>query len=153
MILETNLTLPKKSLFKIEEVAELTGVRAYVIRFWESEFSQINPVSSSSGQKLYEPQDVELIYYIKQLMFEKKLAIERAKLEVHKLFLQAEAEAVGDLRVGADGDNIALASGSGSGSYQKILTDLETQKLILAKAKIESILLSISSVKQNYQWI
>ena len=58
--------IPNKSSFKINEVCALTGVKSYVLRFWESEFPEISPLMSSSGLKLYEHKDIEAILLIKK---------------------------------------------------------------------------------------
>ena len=79
------IEIPNKSSFKINEVCALTGVKSYVLRFWESEFSEIAPITSSSGQKLYEHRDIESILLIKKLLFEDKMTIERAKAEMKML--------------------------------------------------------------------
>ena len=71
--------LPDKLYFKVGEVSSIVGVPAYVLRFWESEFKQINPKRTSSGQRLYRKKDVELILCIKYLLYEKKFTIEGAK--------------------------------------------------------------------------
>ena len=71
--------LPDKLYFKIREVSEITGVPAYVLRFWETEFTRINPKRTSSGQRLYRKSDVELILKIKYLLYEKKFTIQGAK--------------------------------------------------------------------------
>ena len=71
--------LPKKLYFKIGEVAQLTGLEAYVLRFWESEFSKINPKRTSSGQRLYRKKDVELIFQIKHLLYDQKYTIPGAR--------------------------------------------------------------------------
>lgn len=73
------LEIPNKSMFKLNEVCGLTGVKPYVLRFWESEFEEIDPIVSSSGQKLYEPKDIEAIATIKKFLFEDKMNIEEAK--------------------------------------------------------------------------
>ena len=44
--------IPQKSSFKFQELTPITGVKPYVIRFWETEFHEINPVESDSGQKI-----------------------------------------------------------------------------------------------------
>jgi len=72
-------TIPNKSLFKQDEVCKITGVKPYVLRFWESEFDQIKTVLNSNGKKLYEQEDVKKILIIKKLLFEDKLTIEKAK--------------------------------------------------------------------------
>ncbi len=72
--------LPNKSLFKLDEVSPLVGVKPYVLRFWENQFPEISPIRSSSGQMLYREEDVQVILKIKDLLFEKKLSVEQAKL-------------------------------------------------------------------------
>ena len=74
--------LPRKSHFKLDEVCRMTGVKPYVLRFWETEFAEISPIISSSGQKMYEPSDVEVIKTIKDLLFAQKKTIEQAKYEI-----------------------------------------------------------------------
>lgn len=71
--------IPNKSNFKFQELTPITGVKPYVIRFWETEFPEIDPVDSDSGQKLYARKDVEAILRIKKLLFEDKLSIPEAK--------------------------------------------------------------------------
>lgn len=71
--------IPNKSNFKFQELTPITGVKPYVIRFWETEFPEINPVSSEGGQKIYSRSDVESILKIKKLLFEDKLSIPEAK--------------------------------------------------------------------------
>jgi hypothetical protein len=53
--------IPDKLYFKIGEVAEITGVKPYVLRYWESEFKMVSPSKSRSRQRLYRKSDVELI--------------------------------------------------------------------------------------------
>jgi len=51
--------IPDKLYFRIGEVATLCRLPAYVLRFWESEFPQLKPVKSSTGQRMYRRRDVE----------------------------------------------------------------------------------------------
>lgn len=74
--------IPNKSNFKFQELTPITGVKPYVIRFWETEFTEISPLSSDSGQKIYSRKDVETILKIKKLLFEDKLSIPEAKLKI-----------------------------------------------------------------------
>jgi len=71
--------LPDKLYFKIGEVAEIAGLPSYVLRFWESEFSKINPKRTPAGQRLYRKNDIELVLKIKHLLYEKKFTIQGAK--------------------------------------------------------------------------
>lgn len=81
--------LAQKSFYKLQEVLDLTDVKPYVLRFWESEFEQINPVSSSHGQKLYSPKDLMIINRVKYLLIDKKLSLETAK---HVMDLELEGK-------------------------------------------------------------
>jgi DNA-binding transcriptional MerR regulator len=74
--------IPNKSNFKFQELTPITGVKPYVIRFWETEFPEISPIASEEGQKLYSRSDVEVILKIKKLLFEDKLSIPEAKMKM-----------------------------------------------------------------------
>lgn len=78
------MEIPNKSRFKIDEVTEITSVKPYVLRYWENEFESLNAISNLSGKKFYSHEDIQKIFYIKNLLFEKKLTIQRAKLEFSK---------------------------------------------------------------------
>lgn len=71
--------LPDKLYFKVGEVSAITGVPAYVLRFWETEFKKIKPKRAPSGQRLYRKNDIELILRVKHLLYEKKYTIQGAK--------------------------------------------------------------------------
>jgi DNA-binding transcriptional MerR regulator len=60
--------IPDRLYFKIGDVAELCGVETYVLRFWESQFPQLKPNKSGTGQRLYRRRDVELALEIKRLV-------------------------------------------------------------------------------------
>ena len=74
--------IPNKSNFKFQELTPITGVKPYVIRFWETEFDDIAPITSDSGQRLYARKDIEAILKIKKLLFEEKLTIQEAKIAI-----------------------------------------------------------------------
>jgi DNA-binding transcriptional MerR regulator len=67
--------IPDKLYFRIGEVATLCHLPAYVLRFWESEFPQLKPVKSSTGQRMYRKRDVEGVLRIKQLLYEQGFTI------------------------------------------------------------------------------
>jgi DNA-binding transcriptional MerR regulator len=60
--------IPDRLYFKIGDVARLCGVETYVLRFWESQFQQLKPNKSGTGQRLYRRRDVELALEIKRLV-------------------------------------------------------------------------------------
>jgi len=77
--------IPDKLYFKIGEVAEITGVKPYVLRYWESEFKMVNPSKSRSRQRLYRKSDVELIFRIKELLYEERYTINGARKKLKEL--------------------------------------------------------------------
>lgn len=81
--------IPNKSTFKFQELTPITGVKPYVIRFWESEFVEIAPINSDSGTKLYARKDVEAILKIKKLLFDDKLSVPEAKARMHLVETEA----------------------------------------------------------------
>ena len=70
--------LPDKLYFRIGEVAELVGVEAHVLRYWETEF-KLRPHRSSSGQRLYRKSDLARFLRVRQLLHEEGFTIAGAR--------------------------------------------------------------------------
>src|SRR5579871_3213857 len=60
--------IPDRLYFKIGDVARLCAVEPYVLRFWETQFPQLKPNKSGTGQRLYRRREVELALEIKRLV-------------------------------------------------------------------------------------
>ncbi len=75
----TQTVIPERRYFRIGEVSALTGVEAYVLRYWETEFRNISPARSRSGQRLYRKRDIENILEIKDLLHEQRYTIAGAR--------------------------------------------------------------------------
>ena len=75
----TQPEIPNKLYFRIGDVSRLTGLKPYILRYWETEFPAISPKKSGTGQRLYRRKDVELILHIKHLLYEKRFTIEGAR--------------------------------------------------------------------------
>jgi DNA-binding transcriptional MerR regulator len=67
--------IPDKLYFRIGEAAALAKVKPSVLRFWETQFSELRPQKSSSGQRLYSREQVALVLAIRQLLYEERLTI------------------------------------------------------------------------------
>jgi DNA-binding transcriptional MerR regulator len=78
-IMFTETKLPDKLYFRIGEVSALADLPTYVLRFWETEFSQIKPKRTPSGQRIYTKSDVAIILKIKYLLYNQKYTIPGAK--------------------------------------------------------------------------
>src|ERR1041385_6847097 len=74
-----DVLIPEKLYFRIGEVSRLCHLPAYVLRFWETEFPQLKPVKSSTGQRMYRRKDVESVLRIKQLLYEEGFTIPGAR--------------------------------------------------------------------------
>jgi len=68
-----------KLYYSISEVSEITGLKQYVLRYWETEFSQLKPNKNSAGNRTYRSHDVDLILDIKSLLYDRKFTIKGAK--------------------------------------------------------------------------
>lgn len=167
------IEIPNKSSFKINEVCALTGVKSYVLRFWESEFQEISPLSSSSGQKLYEHKDIEAILTIKKLLFEDKKTIEQAKAEMNGLLPRESlveenfSESFGDDDLYApmhtpfdfEQSNTEQRPGghihapvSRESMTKRVLIESDFQKLTLAKNKLAEILEITERLERKHDW-
>jgi DNA-binding transcriptional MerR regulator len=69
----------KKLYYSISEVSKITGLEQYVLRYWESEFDEINPAKNRAGNRIYTNKDIQLILFIKKLLREERYTIEGAK--------------------------------------------------------------------------
>ena len=83
----SEILIPEKLYFRIGEVARLCRLPAYVLRFWETEFPQLKPVKSSTGQRMYRKRDVESVVRIKRLLYEEGYTINGARQ-----FIKSEAK-------------------------------------------------------------
>ena len=69
----------KKLYYSIGEISEITKLKQYVLRYWESEFSQLNPAKNSAGNRNYRKTDIDLINEIKSLLYKRHYTIKGAK--------------------------------------------------------------------------
>ena len=73
------VAIPEKLYFRIGEVSELCRLPASVLRFWETEFPQLKPVKSNTGQRMYRRQDVESVLRIRDLLYGRGFTIAGAR--------------------------------------------------------------------------
>ena len=77
--------IPERLYFRIGDVAEIADVKPHVLRYWETEFSEIQPEKSSTGQRVYRRRDVETVLMIKHLLYAEKYSIEGARQRIREL--------------------------------------------------------------------
>ncbi len=71
--------IPAKRYFTIGEVSDLCGVKPYVLRYWEQEFPQLNPVKRRGNRRYYQRQDVLMIRQIRALLYDQGFTISGAR--------------------------------------------------------------------------
>lgn len=121
--LDDIVIVPDKLYFRIGEVSALLHLPASVLRFWETEFPQLKPTKSSTGQRLYRKRDVETLVRIKQLLYVEGFTIPGARQ-----FLKESAHAK---------TQPTLFNGNGSGhravELKRIKLELESVRDLLKR--------------------
>ncbi len=82
--------LDSKLYYSISEVADMTGLKPYVLRFWEREFPFLKPKKNRAGNRSYQQKDIDLINQIKHLLYDEGYTIEGAKSKLKTLRYEGE---------------------------------------------------------------
>ena len=100
--------IPAKRYFTIGEVSELCGVKPYVLRYWEQEFTQLKPMKRRGNRRYYQHHEVLLIRRIRDLLYDQGFTISGARNQLGDLLLRGpgpepEAPPDDDMLVADDG--------------------------------------------------
>lgn len=79
------IEIPEKTFFKIGEVAKLLELEPHVLRYWETEFENLSPRKTRSGQRSYQQRDIELLIVIRHLLYEEMYTIAGARRQFDRL--------------------------------------------------------------------
>lgn len=71
--------------YSIADVSKITGLKQYVLRYWETEFQDLRPAKNRAGNRIYRKSDIRLILLIKRLLYKEKYTIEGARQKLRKL--------------------------------------------------------------------
>src|SRR5688572_30610387 len=77
--------IPAKRYFTIGEVSELCGVKPYVLRYWEQEFTQLKPMKRRGNRRYYQHHEVLLVRRIRELLYEQGFTISGARNRLSEL--------------------------------------------------------------------
>lgn len=132
------INIPDRPWFKIDEVSTITGVKEYILKFWEKEFEEISPEINASYESLYSKSDVETMLNIKALLFDKKLTIDEAKIEIKAI------HSLGNERYEVEVDTVPVS--------EEDEDDVKAQINILSR-KLTNILSITDTVKSSHNWI
>ncbi|HOP08244.1 MAG TPA: MerR family transcriptional regulator [candidate division Zixibacteria bacterium] len=94
----TKVDANEKLYYSISEVARITGLEPYVLRYWEKEFSMLRPRKNRGGSRMYTSKDIELINRINHLRTKEKLTIAGARA---KLTMRRPSEQVEEVKTSA----------------------------------------------------
>jgi DNA-binding transcriptional MerR regulator len=106
--------LPDKSFFRIGEVSRLTATKAFVLRYWETEFPMLQPVKSPKGHRLYRREDVQTVMEIRRLLYDEGFTIAGARRHLRE-HAGLDAAHNGSAN-GGNGSGNGSHSNSGNGS-------------------------------------
>ncbi len=117
-------SIPDRLYFKIGDVARICEVETYVLRFWESQFPQLKPNKSGTGQRLYRRRDVELALEIKRLVHAEGYTLAGARQTLEQVHRRREPEASLPLTPADQGkrlDSVAATIGHARAELREIM--------------------------------
>ena len=117
----------KKLYYSIGEVSKMMDLKAYVLRYWETEFKQLKPPKNRAGNRTYRQSDIDLILYIKDLLYTKKFTIDGAR---HQLAMEKDGKKE-DVTTMAE--SVQQATPARKETLLKIKQELETLLEILRR--------------------
>ena len=80
-----------KMYYSISEVSEMTGVKAHVLRYWETEFPSLKPKKNRAGNRNYRQKDIQAILVIRDLLYKEKFTIDGARKKLQESFGNPDA--------------------------------------------------------------
>ena len=73
---------PQREFYSIGEVCDLFGIKPHVLRYWETQFKVLSPAKNRSGNRVYARREVELILFVKRLLYTEKYTIDGARQQL-----------------------------------------------------------------------
>ena len=116
--MNSNTNSIKKLYYSIGEVSKITDLKQYVLRYWETEFKQLNPNKNKAGNRTYRQKDIDTILQIKNLLYKEKFTIVGAR----KMLMQP----VKDTKVAVKTEKKVLTTGIDKKTLVKIRSDLKS---------------------------
>ena len=116
--MNSNTSSIKKLYYSIGEVSKITDLKQYVLRYWETEFKQLNPNKNKAGNRTYRQKDIDTILQIKNLLYKEKFTIVGAR----KMLMQP----VKDTKIAVKTEKKVLTTGIDKKTLVKIRSDLKS---------------------------
>lgn len=116
--MNSNTSSIKKLYYSIGEVSKITDLKQYVLRYWETEFKQLNPNKNKAGNRTYRQKDIDTILQIKNLLYKEKFTIVGAR----KMLMQPAK----DIKIAVKPEKKVLTTGIDKKTLVKIRSDLKS---------------------------
>ena len=136
--------IPAKRYFTIGEVSELCGVKPYVLRYWEQEFTQLKPVKRRGNRRYYQHHEVLLIRRIRDLLYEQGFTISGARNR-----LTEAAHGRGQPASAADEDEAELAAFDLGAAADEGPPTAASEPLDIPQPEVSTIALSMPQMRQE----
>ena len=79
---KSEVHIPNKRYFTIGEVSNICGLKTHVLRYWEQEFSELEPIKRKGNRRYYQQKDLILVLQIKDLLQNRGFTIDGAKIKI-----------------------------------------------------------------------
>jgi DNA-binding transcriptional MerR regulator len=136
--------IPAKRYFTIGEVSELCGVKPYVLRYWEQEFTQLKPMKRRGNRRYYQHHEVLLIRRIRELLYEQGFTISGAR---NRLSESASARDSGAAAMTYEPDEIIdMSAALEDGHDAVVASNVEGDRTALAPDEVRGELLAIRAL-------
>ena len=116
--MNSNTSSIKKLYYSIGEVSKITDLKQYVLRYWETEFKQLNPNKNKAGNRTYRQKDIDIILEIKNLLYKEKFTIEGARKMLSLPSKEVKVETKTEKKV--------ITTGVNKKTLEKIRNDLKS---------------------------
>jgi DNA-binding transcriptional MerR regulator len=84
-------TMPiRKLYYSISDVSQLADIKQHVLRYWETEFAELNPSKNRAGNRIYRLKEVKLVFLIKKLLYQEKYTLEGARQKLKQILKNDE---------------------------------------------------------------
>jgi DNA-binding transcriptional MerR regulator len=151
-------SIPAKRYFTIGEVSDLCGVKPYVLRYWEQEFTQLKPMKRRGNRRYYQHHEVLLVRRIRELLYDQGFTISGARNRLIDPAARTTARDEAELRDGPEGlddesphGSVDLPIGLADGSERIVAAISERrehgiEKTLLSPAQVRLELISIQAL-------
>jgi DNA-binding transcriptional MerR regulator len=82
---QLDLPIARREFYSIGDACEITGLKAHVLRYWESQFDVLKPQKNRAGNRVFLAKDIEMILLVKRLLQQDKYTIEGARQKLDQL--------------------------------------------------------------------